>query len=60
MEAAYKEIEERIENHLEHFDKMLERMRENYRTQLLQAKTDARVRTIIGTPVLYTLNSMGI
>lgn len=43
VEAAYQEIDERIELHLEHFDKLLERMRENYRAQLVHAKNEARV-----------------
>ena len=44
VEVAYQEIDERIELHLEHFEKLLERVRENYRNQILQAKQDARVR----------------
>lgn len=47
VEAAYQEIDERIELHLEHFDKLLEKMRENYRAQLMQAKNDARVSALL-------------
>jgi hypothetical protein len=43
VEAAYREIDERIDQHLQHFDQLLETMRENYRSKLLEAKNDARV-----------------
>lgn len=56
MEAAYQEIDERIELHLASFDKVLERMRENYRNQLLQAKQDARVSA--GQGSMCTTNPM--